>query len=370
MGKLTKLLTYVGLAACLMFSSVGGASAATVHYKDVKETDNFYKAVENLLEQKAISRTLPNFRPHETVSRGQAASIIVKVLGLDISNVKDPGFKDVPPSHQFYPYIAALANKGIVGGYSDGRFGVNDPLRRGQMAKILVDGFQIPLIGIYNANLDKYNDLDRKYYDQSDYGRSYLAFNQPFGQYVYTMDYYGYVSGYADKTFKMNNPLTRSQLALMIEKVQKSVDQYEYFYFKDYDLTSYTQFDDMMSYEQGTQFESEDPSIISVVDVINVSSSGYEKTSQPPDADILLIKTFHDYAILQPHKVGKTKLNLVIYSGMVTIPVEVNVTEENGEFKLSFNKREPVNTSSPHVELTPEQIEEMLERLKDIPDNL
>ncbi|RKJ71489.1 S-layer homology domain-containing protein, partial [Butyricicoccus sp. 1XD8-22] len=190
-----------------------------------------------------------------------AASIIVKVLGLDISNVKDPGFKDVPPSHQFYPYIAALANKGIVGGYSDGRFGVNDPLRRGQMTKILVDGFQIPLIGIYNANLDKYNDVDRKYYDQNDYGRSYLAFNQPFGQYVYTMDYYGYVSGYADKTFKMNNPLTRSQLALMIEKVQKSVDQYEYFYFKDYDLTSYTQFDDMMGYEDGTQFESEDPSI-------------------------------------------------------------------------------------------------------------
>ncbi|RKJ71637.1 S-layer homology domain-containing protein, partial [Butyricicoccus sp. 1XD8-22] len=68
MGKITKLLTYVGLTACLMFSSVGGVSAATVHYKDVKETDNFFKAVENLLEQKAISQTLPTFRPYETVS--------------------------------------------------------------------------------------------------------------------------------------------------------------------------------------------------------------------------------------------------------------------------------------------------------------
>lgn len=61
MKNMTKKLATVGLATGLLLSSVGGAQAANVHYKDVKNSDNFYNAVENLLDQNAISKTLPQF---------------------------------------------------------------------------------------------------------------------------------------------------------------------------------------------------------------------------------------------------------------------------------------------------------------------
>ena len=168
-----KTLLSVSLAVGLLFTGVSGASAETVHYKDIKPGDNYYKAVENLLDQKAVSRTLPTFKPNDQVTRGQAASIIVKVLGLDIENVKDPGFKDVPKSNQFYKYIAALANEGIVGGKGDGTFGINQPLTRGQMSSILVDGFDLPLVGINTVGLDGY--VDTVFYDSIDIMPSVLG---------------------------------------------------------------------------------------------------------------------------------------------------------------------------------------------------
>ncbi len=52
---------------------------------------------------------------------------------LRIENEKD----DVPPTHPFYASVEALSAAGITGGYPDGRFGVNDPITRGQMAVFL-----------------------------------------------------------------------------------------------------------------------------------------------------------------------------------------------------------------------------------------
>ena len=46
-------------------------------------------------------------------------------------------FTDVPPSNQFFRFVEALYHAGITAGYGDGRFGVNDPLTRGQMAVFL-----------------------------------------------------------------------------------------------------------------------------------------------------------------------------------------------------------------------------------------
>ena len=74
------------------------------------------------------------------MTRGQAASIIVEVLGLDIENVKDPKFSDVPKNHQFYKYVAALQNEGFIGGKCDDTYCIKQPLTLDQM------GFTIRLI--------------------------------------------------------------------------------------------------------------------------------------------------------------------------------------------------------------------------------
>jgi S-layer homology domain len=48
-----------------------------------------------------------------------------------------PTFSDVPTNHQFFQFVEALAASGITVGYPDGRFGVDDPITRGQMAVLL-----------------------------------------------------------------------------------------------------------------------------------------------------------------------------------------------------------------------------------------
>ncbi len=46
-------------------------------------------------------------------------------------------FTDVPTSHPFFNFVEALHAAGITSGYPDGRFGVDDPITRGQMAVFL-----------------------------------------------------------------------------------------------------------------------------------------------------------------------------------------------------------------------------------------
>ncbi len=46
-------------------------------------------------------------------------------------------FSDVPTNHPFFQFVEAIHAAGITNGYPDGRFGVNDPITRGQMAVYL-----------------------------------------------------------------------------------------------------------------------------------------------------------------------------------------------------------------------------------------
>lgn len=46
-------------------------------------------------------------------------------------------FSDVPVGSPFYSYVRCLACQGIIGGYSDGTFGPNNSITRGQLSKIV-----------------------------------------------------------------------------------------------------------------------------------------------------------------------------------------------------------------------------------------
>lgn len=208
MNKLTKTLSTAGLATAVLLSSMGAASASEVHYKDVSKSDNFYESVEYLLEENAISRTLPNFRPYENITRGQVASIASKVW--DLENYRNPKLKDVPETHQFYPYIGAIVSEGIMTGYGySGVFGVNDPLTRGQFAGIILNVSNIELVS------DKsYIEYGGKVSDIFD-GEN---FKGTWGQHIATLEVLGYMSGFNDGSFRQNEPIKRSQFANMIVK--------------------------------------------------------------------------------------------------------------------------------------------------------
>lgn len=126
----------------LSFMQVDNVQAQT--FRDVDESKEYYLAVEQLVELGSFSKA-EQFNPNQEVTRGQLAKILAQALQLDTKNVEDPKFKDVPQTSPFYPYIAALVQQNIVSGYSDGTYGVNNKVTRGQMAKFIVNGFQLPI---------------------------------------------------------------------------------------------------------------------------------------------------------------------------------------------------------------------------------
>ncbi|MDN4608768.1 S-layer homology domain-containing protein [Sporosarcina highlanderae] len=120
------------------------ASAAPSYFKDVSSSHVAYDSIMYLSGKGIINGFADGtFKPSEKVTRGQAAKILATSLNLDLNNVKNPRFHDVPTTHGFYKYVAALYNAGIIDGYSNGNFGVNDPLSRGQMAKILALAYEL-----------------------------------------------------------------------------------------------------------------------------------------------------------------------------------------------------------------------------------
>nr|WP_232337013.1 S-layer homology domain-containing protein [Lysinibacillus timonensis] len=224
MKKVPKIMTILGLTSGILLYLVGSVSANTVHYKDVNETDNYYNSVKYLLEQKAISRTLPNFRPYEHITRGQFASIFAKVLGDAIrpaALIFFDKFKDVPRNNQFHEYIIQLYSTGYMNGYGDGRFGINDPLTRGQMAGILIKVYNIPLIS--NDDYKESGGVESDIFDGTN-------FKGQWGRHIATLNYLNILGGFGDGNFKPNNSINRSQLANMLTKIHTKMEHADFIY--------------------------------------------------------------------------------------------------------------------------------------------
>ena len=156
-NKLTAVLT----ALLLIFVATPLQGKAATQFSDVPSSKHFAEAVYDLAERNIIGGYPDGtFKPGNSITRGQAAAIIAKMIKLDTSNVKNPGFKDVSTANGYYKAIAAMAEKGIISGYGDGRYGPNDPIKRGQMASILVKAFDLPRYN-FESHKSPFEDVKR-----------------------------------------------------------------------------------------------------------------------------------------------------------------------------------------------------------------
>src|SRR5690606_24359008 len=141
--KFVNATLVTALAASAVAVAAPTAEAAK-SFPDVKKGEYYYDAVMELSERGVI-KGFPDgtFKPNQSVTRGQAAKIIAGVLGLDTKNVKNPSFKDVSTSNEYYGAIAALQNAGIINGYPDGTYKPAAPIERNHMAKIIANAFEL-----------------------------------------------------------------------------------------------------------------------------------------------------------------------------------------------------------------------------------
>lgn len=116
-------------------------------FPDVYKEDYFYAYVINLKERQVV-KGFPDglFKPYREVTRGQAAKMLTLALNLKNEEIeKIQQFNDVPVTDEYYDAIQLLVQYGGVTGYSDGTFRPHEPLKRSQMAKIIVHLFNLPI---------------------------------------------------------------------------------------------------------------------------------------------------------------------------------------------------------------------------------
>lgn len=207
-----KKLNKVATATVLAISGIAAVApqpAAAKTFEDLNPLADYYKPVIELLERGIINGYSDGtFRPNQAVTRGQAAKMLALALKLDIKNVKNPNFKDVPFDHQYYPYIAALAGEGIINGYSDYTYQPNEPITRGQMAKILTLGYGF---GVAEKLAHEFKDVSSK--NSNAY-------------YIQTLTNLKITKGKSPVAFHPSNPVTRAQLATFIVRAENADGSY------------------------------------------------------------------------------------------------------------------------------------------------
>ena len=114
-------------------------------------------------------------------------------------------FPDVPASAWYAGVVSRATELGLIDGYSNGNFGPNDRITRGQVAVVLWNMAGGSAAG---AGARSFPDVDAKayYYNAVRWASSV-----------------GVVSGYANGNFGPNDKVTREQLAVMLANYAKNV---------------------------------------------------------------------------------------------------------------------------------------------------
>ena len=94
------------------------------------------------------------FEPNGTMTRGQFATIIARILNYNPDNYPNTAFPDVPSDIYYSEAVAFCKENNIIDGDDKGNFNGEDPITREQMAKILCQALQLKV----TVPEDKFDD--------------------------------------------------------------------------------------------------------------------------------------------------------------------------------------------------------------------
>ncbi len=107
-------------------------------FADVPPQNPFYGVIETAYREGVISGYADGtFRPNNEITRGQISKIISLAEGWSLAPPPTPDFTDVPPENPFYPFVEAVATRGVASGYADGTFRPYNDATRAQLSKML-----------------------------------------------------------------------------------------------------------------------------------------------------------------------------------------------------------------------------------------
>ena len=144
------------------------------------------------------------FGPKKDLTREQATTMLINALELSLSEETDISFTDVLPERWSYKHIMTAAAHGFFKGYAGGEFKPGKSITRAELATVLVR--------IAEANeMDPTRDEDAAFSDVSEEMWCY--------QYITKAAKYGLVKGNPDGSFRPNDPVTRAEAVVMINRL-------------------------------------------------------------------------------------------------------------------------------------------------------
>lgn len=131
-------------------------------FVDVFETDTYYDAVAFVYENGLFNGvSLKEFAPDTTMTRAMFVTVLGRLAGVDADVYTETTFTDVVVGEWYAPYVEWAASAGIVNGYGNGTFGVDDEITVEQAVVILARYAEYAGIDTDDgAELDDYSDAD------------------------------------------------------------------------------------------------------------------------------------------------------------------------------------------------------------------
>ncbi|OLS38950.1 hypothetical protein BTR22_04715 [Alkalihalophilus pseudofirmus] len=131
-------------------AALGATANADAKFSDVTENHYAFKNINYLVEKEAIlGYPDGTFKPNNSITRAEIAVVLAKTLDLDVDpEVTTDKFSDVPATHWANPYIAAIVDQteGVIDGYENGTFRPTNTVTRQEMAKMVVEAYDLELV--------------------------------------------------------------------------------------------------------------------------------------------------------------------------------------------------------------------------------
>lgn len=196
--KISKGITISFIIICFLFFTVNISSYGEGHWA---------QAEMDYLLSKGIISGYPDGRlkPDDYITRAEFVRIINNVIGS--YGEAEISFKDVDKKDWFYDEVAKAVKSGYVEGYGNNIFRPNSPITRQEVAKIIVTIFGLE--GDVLSNNNRFVDQSKI----SSWAREYVSILK--GK--------GYISGYADGTFRPTAPITRAESMKIITNVSGEI---------------------------------------------------------------------------------------------------------------------------------------------------
>ena len=136
-----KHITILFLSTTLLFTAHATPTQAAT-FTDVPPTHWAYEAV-NDISTRGLVNGYPDgtYRLNQPVTRAQAAKIVALAIDAKPSATFKPRFQDISPAHAAYDHIRALTERGMF--TNEDKFQPNKPLTRAEMSKMFALGYKI-----------------------------------------------------------------------------------------------------------------------------------------------------------------------------------------------------------------------------------